>query len=67
MLGVKAKCVRPRERSTDGSELDCVGNLRPPLSDPPQRRLLTHSTLTALTEIPRFCSSKFPTLGRSAA
>ncbi len=23
--------------------------------------------LTALTEIPRFCSSKFPTLGRSAA
>lgn len=24
-------------------------------------------TLTALTEIPRFCSSKFPTLGRSAA
>ena len=23
--------------------------------------------VTALTEIPRFCSSKFPTLGRSAA
>ena len=25
------------------------------------------STVTALTEIPRFCSLKFPTLGRSAA
>ena len=31
--------------------------------------LSRHLTLvvTALTEIPRFCSSKFPTLGRSAA
>lgn len=27
----------------------------------------TQVALTALTEIPRFCSSKFPTLGRSAA
>ena len=26
-----------------------------------------NESVTALTEIPRFCSSKFPTLGRSAA
>ena len=26
-----------------------------------------YGPLTALTEIPRFCSLKFPTLGRSAA
>jgi hypothetical protein len=29
--------------------------------------LTESSALTALTEIPQFCSSKFPTLGRSAA
>ena len=31
------------------------------------RPLVDPAPLTALTEIPRFCSSKFPTLGRSAA
>lgn len=31
------------------------------------RPLTRGETVTALTEIPRFCSSKFPTLGRSAA
>ena len=35
--------------------------------NPDRLRSSASFAVTALTEIPRFCSSKFPTLGRSAA
>ena len=43
-----------------------VWAVRPGLSAD-ERTVRSYASLTALTEIPRFCSSKFPTLGRSAA